>query len=785
MKLRIASQLCLAAVCLASSTHELYISAIDILRQLPHKYDGLSPIYTRDNIDQGIWIPQYDWTTQNYQTNDNDINHTYKHLEDALRAIEMLVDAAKAGSSEAASALGDIYTFGNYSVPVNYTKALSFYHKAVSREADGHAYFMLGYMYSTGMFGEVPMDKQRAVVYYEFAAKNNDFNALLVLANNYYHGIGRAANCVVSKFYYAAAARKTMSVLDKCGSDILEDYTTFDIALPDYNGGLYGHRVSESPLTISDRVSLFLSLRESLRDSNFISQDSNIIDYYFDAFESYHGGHFREKNDTEAYISSLLCIIKGGEKFGGEYFDLATHIDKFVWSRCHNLLGKLYLNGHGVEKNVSRAYIWLNSGKKIFCDKETLLTLASFHQLDPSYKGSFTEKGQSYLQAAAANGSGHAAYLLSKADVAPRSPLQTSYTESSLALMKHAANLEVLPALFYYADAVESGYVGEQYDCKHVAAFYKLFVERSEKIMLPHIQYAFEELRYGNYKNSLLGFLIGAEQGLANSQVSAAYLLHQIDPLLFFYKKVHYADRAKAAFRYLELSSAQDHLDSTILLGDLYSANYKAANISVDYAKAFAYYSKAALMSSGHGCYKLGYMYEYGLGSPNNTVDYFMAKRYYDMSHKFYKERAISHTSSRSRVSSFPVTLALLRLRFKMLFSKKSNEKDTESSGWFSTFRKITKSEDALEKESAAQAKAQTHLEGGTYEEDEEYETFDYVVLILTVAFFLYMALENVRGHFRRLGRRQNGPEDQNGVENQNADGAAIPRFQVEFFFAI
>lgn len=767
----------LFALCIASQVDDLYNSALELLNQLPEKYHNYNPIYTQENIVDGVHIPQYDLSKQNYDT-----PYIYKPQEEALDALSLLQQAAEAGSSNAASALGDIYTFGNFSIPVNYTRALSYYHQAVASKAHGHAYFMLGFMYSTGMFGEIPMNKQRAAVYYDFAAKNNNFNAILVLANKYYHGIDCAVNWPVAKFYYSTAARMTRAIIAPNDLEMIADYITYDIALPDYNGGVYGRRVSESPSSLENRMTIFKDLRESLRDNNLNSQDANIVDYYFDAYESFYGSHFQQRNFTESFQNCLSCVVHASKKFDGPYRDLTTQIDRFIWSRCLSLLARFYFDGRGVQRNVTKGRLWLQQAKSLYKDQDTLVNFAAFHRLDPSYKNSYTSQALMYLKHAATNGSYLAAYLLGVATIAPTQPLQTSYTKNSYDLIKYAAKSDYTSALFYLADAAESGFsatMGDNYECEHIAGFFKSFIEKSEKVMLPHIQYAFTEFRFGNYKNALLGFLIAAEQGLANSQVSAAYLLHQLEPILSWKKKSFHKSRILSAFSYLELASSQDHLDATILLGDLYSKGFKTANISEDYSKAFAYYSKAALSASGHGCYKLGYMYEYGLGSPNNTVDYFMAKRYYDMSRKHYKDRDASQENSATRASTLPVTLALLRLRFKMIFSGSTNEKEMESLGWFSTFKKIATKEAKETKESAAQVKSQAHAEGSHYEGEDEYETFDYVILTLTIAFFLYMAVENLRGRFRRMDRRQNGGDQQDG----NAEQA--PRFRVEFFFAI
>lgn len=764
-------------LCIASQANDLYLSAIDSLRHLPHKYGAYKPVYTKENIDDGVWIPQYDESIQDYIT-----KYKYEPQKEAFQGIAMLQEAAEAGSSEAASTLGDIYTFGNFSIPVNYTTAMTYYHKAVSVEPNGHAYFMLGFMYSTGMFGETPKNKQRAAVYYDFAVKNGDFNALLVLANRHLHGIECAIDCPVSKFYYSAAARKTRVVLAQHDLDLVDDYITYDVALTDYNGGIYGRRVSESPLTITNRVSGFLAVRESLRDKNLNSQDTDIIDYYFDAYESFHGSHFNERNYTEAFHDAISCVVHAGNKFDGPYFDLATQIDKFIWSRCLTMLSRMYSDGLGVSANMTKAYIWLRQAERLYNDIHTQFAFAAFHRHDPAYTGTFSIKAHQHLLQAASNGSSVAAFLIAKLGIAPKLPLQTGYSKNHYDLMKYAAKNDVALALFYYADAVESGFaasVGDKYDCEQTTGFFKAFVEESERLMLPHVGYAFEEFRYGNYKNALLGYLMAAEQGLASSQVSAAYLLYQLDPIFSFNQKTRLPERIRSAFTYLELASAQNHLDATILLGDLYSKGFEEAGIPPDYTKAFAYYSKAALSASGHGCYKLGYMYEYGLGSPNNTIDNFMAKRYYDMSRKYYTDKDLSQQITEAKASTFPVTLALLRLRFKMLFQGTKSEKGMESPGWFSTFKKLAKSDDKS-KENNAQAKSEAHSEGSTYEGEDEYETFDYVVLILTIAFFLYMAVENLRGQFRRMGGRRNNVDDQVDGNREQA-----PRFRVEFFFAI
>lgn len=752
--------------------HPAYASALAKLALLPPKYADSQPFYTKRNVHGKVEIPQFNSTTHEYEG-------VPQHAPDPLLAeiIPELRSAAEAGSSAAALTLGDMYTFGNFSVPVNYTAALHYYEQAVSREPNAHAYFMLGFMYATGMFGETSVDHQKSNVYYEFAANNGDTNAILVLANKYYHGIGRPADCAVAQFYYSKLARSAMMHIHNEGEEPILEPVSYNINLADFNGGLYRSKVSESYSTVKTKADTYAGIKNNLHEKSVDSFDSDLADYYFDSIQNYYGGFFVEQNLTRAYEDALACAYLGVRRYtNGDGFPSTT--DEQLWSRCLKLLGHMYLRGHGVERNLERSVYWLKMGAFFASDKKDGLDMGLVHQLDPTTNGYMSDRCQSYLQDAVNNGSSVAAYRLAKYLISSGGqPLQTEYTKNSYSFLKFAANRDHYESTFYLADAIESGFaalVGEVYGCMDLVLLYKDFVERSDHFMLPHLKYAFDEFKYGNFKNALLGYLMAAEQGLRHAQVSAAYLLYQVAPL-YPKKPKTFNDpgRVEASLMYLELASVQGDIDATILLGDLYSNGIPSVNISADQGLAFAYYSKAALSASAHGCYKLGYMYEYGLGSPNNTVDYYMSKRYYDLSLKYYQESKLWS----SKPNTYPVSLALLRLRLKLLFSDDQKHDDPESAGWFSTFKKLEKSQDELEEqEEKMHAKAQAHQEGLDYEDEDEYEIFDYFILAATFAFFIYLGMQRL--HIRLRGQREGvdrPAEDENQARNN---------FQF-FFFAI
>lgn len=736
------------------------------LEELPPKYFGVTPLYNQDNIYGGIHVPQYNAEIHQYEE--------YHYLEpnrELVNEILPRLDAAsQVGLQEASVMLGDIYMFGNYSVDANYSRALEYYKRAVAEQENGHAYFMLGFLYSTGMFGEIPVDKEKANVYYEYAAQNDDVNALLVLANNHLHGIGRPQNCQMAQFYYARMARGAMRYLHEAGVEHPKEEVSYNIKLPDFNGGLYGKRVTESDVSVVSKLDNVAATRDDLREKNLNSHDSKIADSYFDAVMYYYGGHFIKRDNENAFLSALLCAYNAEQKFGKRDPESISKIDRYFWKRCTSLLGHMYLQGHYVERDLSRAHDWMEKSQLIYTTKEDMLDMALLHQYDPTSNGEISPKCQYLLENAAYNGSIHGAYLYSRyLTGSMQNPFDTSYEQHSYELLRSCVRRGHYESLFYFADAVECGYVasiGESFSCSDLVSYYKRFVEKSENFLMPHLKYAFEEFLHGNFKGALLGYLMAAEQGLANAQISASYLLFQLEPIFNWKPQTFQPTRVKSAMNYLELASIQGDVDASILLGDLYSGSHPSANVTIDNAKAFAYYNKAALSFSPHGCYKLGYMYEYGLGSANNTVDYYMAKRYYDLSIKYRQDhntllgfmQLLGHSAN-----TYPVSIALLRLRLKALWNRDSKQEPPESSGWFSTFKTLGREQEVEAEEEHAVSKAQLHHEGGNIEEEEEYDVFDYVVLLFTFIFFAYMFFQNVRRQIRR-GRRG---EPVNEAENQ------------------
>lgn len=788
------------AQALLQNTTELYVTALQVAAQIPPQSNHR--VYNDDNIDNNVDVPQFDSLSRDYVR-----IGPPQPLQDARFAYEvlpLLEAAAELHDPRAAVALGDIYVFGNFSTPANYSRALNYYHQAVAEEPNGHAYFMLGFLYSTGILGEIPLDDIRAALYYRFGAENGDINALLVLAYRHFKGIGTPTNCDLARLYYSKWAHIGMEHMKNAGLADERDDGIYNLRLQDFNGGIYGRHISETSTSIL-AVTRTYSASSRSHEYGLEANDHDYVDYYFEALELYNGDFFIPQNYALAFKVAKDCVTLGLVRYGSKNYLNVNKVDRFFLGRCQQMLGQMYLKGRGVSKNHRQAYRWLTTAIKVDPTlAEAHHDLALLYQSGPITDGIWDSRAIEHLQKAHKFGSPEATLNLAHSITAitnRRTATPGNIQKDIYKLVKTAVYKGGRDALFEFADLIEAGLgldVGEDHSCESTTTYYRYFVERLEKQLLPHLKYAFDEFTYGNYKNSLVGYLMAAEQGLEHAQVSAAFLLYQYQPWWRTTgRKTFEKQRVLGAIKYLERAAAQKNIDASILLGDIAFYGEPSANILSDYQKAFAYYNAAVHLGSSHGSYNLAYMYEYGLGPMNNTVDYFMAKRYYDQSLRYKVELGRSAKFA-DKLNTIPINLALLRLRLKFLFSgtKYNGPSPNESGGWLSAFKKIGSTKNSeLEPQDGnpekENAKAQNHHEGTSYyEEDEDYDLGDYFVLGVTFLFFAAIFVQNIYRQIRRLRNRRNGvaePENnpaQNDENGWNGNGLQFRRgnFQFQFF---
>lgn len=749
-------------------------------------------------------IPQYNTTKRDYDSSIKDGRVLDSRVE--MEILPLLEEAAELNNVDAIMTLADFHTYGNHSVPTDYLKALNLYEKATSITPNGHAFFMLGYMYSTGMFGEIPVDQAKAQLYFQFGMETGDLASLLALGYRLSEGIGTPKNCELALIYYSRLAEYGYQYLMDHKDEIELDDVSYVIKIPDFLGGIFGREVSESPRSLVTSRRQYLDTYD--QDFTLEGHDSKLLYNFFYALDEYDGYYGIPKNYSKALVYLEQCISHGEKLFNPKSALPLVGLDKIRYSQCKALLGHMYLKGQGTEKNYTKAFEILSDVTRLFNTSDALNDLGVMYENGWIGDEALPDESLAiqYYSAAIQKRSPSASknmakYLVNKV---PFGDIKSSNVLSEIIYsMRLAATKGETEALYHYGDYIQSGFTqitDSKFTCSNTLLYYKAFIERLGTFFLPHLEYALNELGNYNYKNALLGYLMAAEQGIEKAQVSSGWLLYQSDPLSVKHQKTFDRERVTSAIKYFERASDKGDVDTSIFLGDLFFYGVDTANISVDYNKAFQLYSKAAHARSPHGCFSLAYMYENGLGVVNGSIDYFMAKRYYDLSFEYREE-------SYSSVNQIPIYFALLRLRLKFLIwggDTKSKYTDSEQTGWFSTFKKLGANNNNVgtnqnDREEQAQTNTARHRARVQHENedslffDEEFTFSDYFVLAITVAFFAVFLFRNAVQQYRRIRNRGNPQQDNQQPQPQdqqqngwNGNEFNFRRGNFEFhFFAI
>lgn len=743
-------------------TVESVESALNELQHLRQR--RCAPVYTENNIYNGFRVPQYDenihdYVGTRYPSDDADVLDRYS------RAMAVLQHAAADGDVNATVTLADYNMFG-YVARANYTAALQYYHQVVAMEPNGHCYFMLGLAYSTGLFGELEKDPARGLLYYKFAMENGEQRGVMALAYKSRFGHGVPLNCDLSLHYYDRLAQLGRQHI---GEYYQANDIGYNIKVGDFNGGIYGNKLSESPILIYSHVRDHEHILLQLHQNSFEFDLPSYTEVYNDMLATYMGDYFHAANHTKAFEMLYECL----EMYKSSDVGFRSMEEQKSFYNCVALRAHMYIFGQGVKKNATRAARTLSQVQQV--DQGYAADLAYIYEngLDDSDPD---PEAALQLYAAAANKKSH----MGQASVGRLlikhndrlSSLDVRYAVANLTLAVRGGNTEA----WYYLGELQQSYPqtlvkpNNQYQCEAAVRYFKTFAESLDKLFVPELKWAFNEVTCGRYKNALLGYLIGAELGLEHAQVSAAQLLYQLQPLLskfrFFStpRTTHTSPRVKSAINYLEQASMQGDIDSTLLLGDLYYYGVEGTDFGPDFSMAFAFYNRAANHHSSHGCYSLAYMYEQGLGPLNNTVDYFLAKRFYDLSLSYMQQQGIHK-------NSVPVSLALLRLRLKyMLAPRKNRGADTEESyGWLKAFKSISQSQERAPENDHANDRARAHHEGGDFEVEQVYDASDYLVIAITVMFFLVFFIQSLL-QMRRLRNRNNNAANNDAANNNEAN---------------
>ncbi|KAK7204942.1 hypothetical protein BZA70DRAFT_166917 [Myxozyma melibiosi] len=583
-------------------------------------------------------------------------------------AMNLLKSAAEYNNTDALYLLGEMHFYGNYSTPRAYSKATEYYHKLSEVSGNATAQNMLGFMYSTGIFGDVPRDQAKALLYHTFAAYGGDTRSEMTLAYRYHAGIGTPRNCEKAVFFYKRVADKVMAYWRSGppGGRTLDQHTW---KLADDHGGVYGEGASHSsvgnPRKRYSPASDSASLDDVLEYLRYIADKSDIAAQYSLARFYYEGTRVLKRNYAEA-MKYFKLVAKQCWTKDGKLLPNISKVAELYAGRIAGYLGRMYLRGEGVPVDAAKALKWYKLGAKAG-DAASLNGLGYMHLKGLGGLKANAVKAAEYFRAAAERDFGPAQVnigklFLEKQEVA----IATQYFE-------HAVRHRHIEAYYYLAEMYNQG-LDKEPSCGMAAVHYKIVAEKVEDIHSP-LAWAHERYKAADYENALIGFMMAAEQGYESAQANVAYLIDRdksafslstvVDYLLGYFEthtdeeiaedeRIEKLDRFidEVALIYWTRASKQTNVDATVKMGDYY---LKGIGTQKDNEKAAACYQSAAeFQQSALALWNLGWMHENGLGVEQ---DFHLAKRFYDL--------ALTTNSE----AYLPVTLALYRLRLRSFWN--------------------------------------------------------------------------------------------------------------------
>ena len=581
------------------------------------------------------YIPEYEeYKFDKFWISEDNLQQ--KHLYDLLRDSSnnfMNIDATYT--------LMRNFLYQEYNFPHN--KKLAFHYidkfNQMTNYTNAETVFHQGIMFMTGLYGEIPIDEAKGLLYIQKSASMGNLQAKQTLAYKYLHGINVPTDIEKSLLLYRHISHELKSkYFSEDEWNIVAPYVEgYNIRLSDFDGGLLDPELRQTSLSTvrkkSIRPDITSSILTKMNSGNIVLQfggdnepspfaingeneDSSdqLVDIFYAAWDEFRGTYTKVRNCTRT--KELLELVYTTYKKDVPIMD---NLQKFFYCNSLDLLGHLYFTGQGMDKpDIKTAKYFLTMSKTLL--EQSPSTLISRANIDLGlisqyFSNNITEAAEYYQKALhIRSNNGIAEYQLSR--------LSEKYPEMKLGdpftLMKNANWKGYTPARFEFAKRIEKS-TKNKYDTFDIANIYKKFVETNEHIMAPYLKDAFSELLIGNSEVALWYYTLAAEQGFEQSQISAASLLYQI-PYKYEELPVTPKERKTLAASYYTRAFKQDNLDAGVIGGDVYFH-------LGEYEKAFALYQAASGRQSLQALWNMGYMYENGLGTPK---DYHLAKRFYD-----------------------------------------------------------------------------------------------------------------------------------------------------------
>lgn len=564
---------------------------------------------------------------------------------------------------EATFMISQMHLWGYYQFPYNGTIAFQYLSKfnELTNYSNSTALLQLGVMYSTGLFGAIPIDIAKGLLYYQQAASMGDLMAKQILAYKHLAGVSVPRDVDKALILYRDLSdnlKKSYSTFE--WTNVFPLIESYRVRIPDFDNGLLGRGLNTVPMRVNRKKSMrpdstsslwthisggqvFLQLGIDENTGTFKVEEGDdledrLVDVFYTAWDDYKGTYAQSRNTERARKLLELTYVDYNQDV--PYMD---NIQKYFFVRCLDLLGHMYYTGQGVESpNVTQAMMFFNRSLEIIPNANLRvnvdLGLISHHTEHNITKAiAFYKKAFSSL-----TNDGIVNYQLAKLSIEhPELKIGDPYV-----LMQEGQSRGYVPAIYEFARFKEASFV-EDINAEDTTYMYKKFVEHNEQIVAPHLRTAFGELLNGNSDTALWAYSIAAEQGYESAQISAAYLMYQL-PCMFDAPPITTKERKDLAIEFYTRAFKQGNVDAGVVAGNIFFE-------MGDYSNAFSMYQHASLKFSPQAVWNLGYMYEHGLSV---AKDYYLAKRFYDQllefSHKFY----------------IAVQLSVLKLQFKSFIAK-------------------------------------------------------------------------------------------------------------------
>ncbi|KAF9228392.1 HCP-like protein [Gyrodon lividus] len=605
----------------------------------------------------------------------------------AIKVVDLLQHSAELGNMEALYTLAHVSLFPpNIYFPSDPKLAYLSLSTHASITGNVSSQALLAFFHATGYADVVPVDQAKALLHYTFAAQGGHQGAQMALAYRYWSGISTLEDCSRAVEWYEAAADEAMDIfLSGPPGGLTLPYT--HTRLSDLDGGVYGPGASVASTgfnAIRPAVKAGLSRAagetwEDLLEYYLFNADRGEMDFAYKLGKIFYQGSIYATSNGISSGSEGVGRIGQDLKLAQSYF---LKIARQVWPRDpvnplqHNLpahrvegvthpgwaprsagyLGRMYMRGEGVKQDFEMAMMWFERGAE-YSDRECFNGLGILWR-DGLVKGrQDISKALVYFSHAAVQELAEAHVNIGKYHYG-RGDMKTAATYFEVAVRSGSP----FEAHFYLAKIhtmnMRAAGLPQDYaagSCASAVSFYKLVAERGvwDDGFVDEAEFAWNSATERGKEMAILMWWIAAERGSEIAQNNLAYVLDQDGSIL---RRTRFSpieasnDTARLALTQWSRSATQRNIDALVKVGDYY---YHGLGVpdepeSVRWEKAAKYYQSAAdTQLSALAMWNLGWMYENGIGVPQ---DYHLAKRHYDQALETNSEAYL------------PVLLSLIKL---------------------------------------------------------------------------------------------------------------------------